>query len=709
MALSAQEEQELAAIEQELQTRQSPQAPQSGLTQQEEFELAQIEQELASRQKNPTQTVDPNTEADLGLINRSRYVIEPLESNRKALLVQQFGQENVMQDDKGNVYVRQGDQFRPVNMEGLSFADATEFAGATPEMAGTAVGSVFGGGIPGAFAGGAAGSLVRQGASALLGTPQVATVGERITETGLSSLISGGTAGGVQALKYGAKIASPYAKEAISNIGDYVSGTAKKIPGVQTVGEVLDSSAKATKGVIDSLNKTFSFKRAGDADELFKIADSIGIDKEILPEAVEYGENSMISRTARTIAEGPLGEEKLVKFQQAHNQISNALDDRISRISPTGSTMTRDEAGQFIVDSVNEATKDFFNNLDETFSNMVKGAPGLKISPESQKKISSRLLGLERVAKGEMKRGIGSQKQEGKSLFEAVQAVRSGNGSFKQTVEAMQRIGREAFKKGSSQNRLPVDQKNLQKLYFDIQDEVIKNVREVYGDDAAENLVKNNKMITDFIGESGILTSSLSKDMAPEKVFKALVENGDTRKAEALMAIMPPGKVQSLKASFLDTMIKRNADGDVLFDSTIKNLDRKKELVSKLFTSDEMQPIADVLRLGKRMGRPVMSSSGTGASNAINDFVNRAKGAVFNEATLDLAKKRGSRPPRPPIKSGAISTKFKRLSESSPATQGGLANLLTDNGQRGGAYFVRGPVADNSNGNKKRKIAGGKK
>jgi hypothetical protein len=99
MPLMPEEQAELQAIEQELAARQSPhQSAPQGLTQEEQNELMAIEQELAARQSRPV-SINMASEADLGFINRARYSIEPLESNRRAFLAEQYGQENVMQDN----------------------------------------------------------------------------------------------------------------------------------------------------------------------------------------------------------------------------------------------------------------------------------------------------------------------------------------------------------------------------------------------------------------------------------------------------------------------------------------------------------------------------------------------------------------------------------------------------------------------------------
>lgn len=189
-------------------------------------------EKLSSMGQTP---VREDAEASLGVVNRARYSIEPLQSNRKALLIEEYGPDNVMENQKGDLYVNQNGQFLPVNKDGVSLADGTDFLGATPEMvgglAGTAVGALAGvptGGtasIPLAMGmgatGAAAGSGARQLLSAAIGTPQVASVGERALETGLSAAIGGVTSGAVQAVK-------PYAKQAHKGITGFIKNIGKE-------------------------------------------------------------------------------------------------------------------------------------------------------------------------------------------------------------------------------------------------------------------------------------------------------------------------------------------------------------------------------------------------------------------------------------------------------------------------------------------------
>jgi hypothetical protein len=189
----------------EIVNQQNPMVP-GGLTPDEQERLRQLQEEkklaeaiYGQEQKDATNKFLENPEADLGITTRALHSIEPLQSNRIALLEREFGKENVLQDDEGNVFVMQEGVPRPVNAPGISIADVADVAGSLPETAGALAAGTVGafatggpGGVPATLAGGAAGSIARQATSAMLGVPQVAEAGERAVETGLSGLLAVG-------------------------------------------------------------------------------------------------------------------------------------------------------------------------------------------------------------------------------------------------------------------------------------------------------------------------------------------------------------------------------------------------------------------------------------------------------------------------------------------------------------------------------------
>jgi hypothetical protein len=699
----------------------------NGAPSRQELEALALEK-MASEEAAPK--VNPFREANLGIINRARYSIEPLQSNRKALLVQEYGQENVQEDDKGNLWLKQNNEIRPINREGLSMADVAEFAGALPELSGAAVGLIGGavagapaagvGAIPAAIAGGAAGgalgSAARQALSAGLATPQVAGAGERASEVLLSGGI-GGIAGGAGAA---IKPALPAIKSGLSKAATVFKRGAEKVPGYQTA----ETLAETGSNVFGAIKKNFSLKPAPDSAELLNIADTYGIEREVLPEAVEFGKGSAVSRASRAIAEGPLGEKRLENFAKAQSQITSAIDDQISGLTPKRLTSAQ-EAGQYLVDSINDASKTFFGNLDETYKSLAAQNPELRLSNTAKSNINKELDTIRSFAIKRSEMGIGSQKQEARSLLQAVNALKKATsvtkeqelkaditlkkigmdktlntnqkmrkmikvlaelddtGKIEDVVDALRNIGEEAFKKGPVQNRLPIDRPRLQELYHKIQKEVVGTFREEYGDDAADSLLRNNKMISDFLGQNSVISKAISSDtMAPETIFKSLVSSGDTKKIEALKALLPPEKLQALKASFLDAVVKKNSDGNVMFKATANNLQRKKELINSLFNTDELRGINDLLRLGDRMGEPVLSSSGTGASNAFNDFFRRIGRAATSEAKIELMKKRGRAAVEKEAEKFTRKAPFRERFVSPKKNYSGYANVLTDESQR---------------------------
>jgi hypothetical protein len=631
--------------------------------------------------------VDPTSEAELGFVNRARFSIEPIQSNRAALLSQEYGPENVLTDKDGNLFLKQDGVFKPVNMEGFSAADVSDFAGSLPEAAGSTVGfaagAIGGGGVasvPAAIglgaAGGAVGSAFRQGLSAALGTPQVATKKERAMEVGVSAAFGGGAS----AVGAGVKAVSPLVKSATKRLG---KATVDALPGGRTAVDAIEASYQATKNTLKGLDNIFNPRKAADYPEVIKVINKYPvIQKELLPEAVEFGKESVVSRGARAVAEGPFGESKLKAFYKSQGQVTSAIDQATESLAQGKRLSGAPEAGNYLIDRIEAAKEGFFSNIDVTYSKIAQQSPGVGLTSKSLDSIGLKLKTLEKFAKGEAEKGIGSQVSEGRSLLQAIKNLRKTDGSLAETVDGLQRIGREAYKK-SSPGRIPVDSIKLRQLYHGVQEDVVDSVRQTHGNDVANALLENNKMITDFLGESSVLSKVLdAKDAAPENVFKSLVQNGDSRKIEALKAIIPPSELPQLKAAALDSFIVRNNDGLVMYESTAKMFKKKADIISALFEPEEIADVRDLIRLGRRMGDPVLSSSGTGASNAFGRVIDLVKNSVSNETNLEILKRRARAfNPKSSKLPGMLSKAAKVRINPAKTTVGGLSGL-SDETQR---------------------------
>ena len=479
-----------------------------------------------------------------------------------------------------------------------------------------------------------------------------------------------------------AKISAKSAKGATKGIGGFIKGTAKANEIEKNTSSILDIAKKSGKSVKDSLSNIINPKKADDFESLTEIAKKNGIDVSTLPEAIEYGEDSFISRASRNLAEGPLGEEKLQKFEKATFDVSNAADKKIQSFSDRG-VLKPVEAGALIRESYDNGVKNFFNQMDFTYSSIVKQAPAMKMGEKSLKNIDSKLVGLDRWAKGRVKRGIdNTQRSQGKEILNSINAIKNSKGNFKQMTEALNNIGEVAYKTKNYVGKVPSDIKNLRKIYSVVKKEIIGTVRENLGDDIADALINNNAQMSKFFeGTQGIERILSDRNVADESVFRWLIKNGDSKKIEALKSVIDPQSFKTLKASYLDGLISRNADGVINFQSSLKKI-QNDDRIAMLFSPDEVGEIAEILRLGKRMGRPVLSSSGTGGSNMFRSMKESIRNTVENDAIIDALKERSNRLPK---------------QVSGPSMVDNVTGAFNNNGVKGGYTGSRLLSIENNN------------
>lgn len=426
--------------------------------------------------------------------------------------------------------------------------------------------------------------------------------------------------------------AQTIAKEAAASS---VESGAMKIPEANS--GVFKDIAKSAKNRIKSYWNP-------DVDPSYKdfveIAKKNGIDPNILPESVKFGPDSAASRSSRALAEGKYGEETLKKFNQALGQVRESYDKKIQTYSK-GLPIDEVSAGKILRDSYDEGVSKFFDQMDFTHNTVINQAPGLQLTPKSIEKISASLNGVEKFAKGRMARGVTeTQRKQGQQLINAIEAIRSGNGSYKQTVEALRDIGEAAFQSKNSLADVPVDVQKMRKIYNDLNEGLIDTVRSNLGDDIANSLVANNKAMSEFFGESSLVSRVMGdKSIAPEQAFRSLVLNGDSQKIQALKKILPPEKWEYFKGAVLENLAKRDPEGDFTFKQLFSSVRNKKNSLASIFEPEELADNLGIIRLGDRFGSPVLSSSGTGASLSFNDIVKEISDPTVNALAIRNANK----------------------------------------------------------------------
>lgn len=416
---------------------------------------------------------------------------------------------------------------------------------------------------------------------------------------------------------------------------DVLTGTEAGTRAAERIAKATERSGAALKGLL-------SPERAQDLARFEEIAKGAKIAPEELSASVQYGPKSGVSKLERFLMEGPAGEDLQKQFVETSNKITEAAKNAPEKI---GAVVPKENAGQLIRNSFQEAQDKMFNDIDDmTMSQVQKYAPGLQLNKESRAAFDSTLNGIDSWIKGVERRGLSSiEKSEAQEMKGVVEGLRNGTTTYKQSVEALQRLGKIAFEepdKAMQLGRVSAPTEKLSDLYFGLQDAVIDTIRKDINPEFADQIVNNNQLMTKFFKERDVLKNVLeSGKIAPENVFKKLIEHGDSRQIEALKKTLSPDSMNQLKATYLDSLIKTNSKGDVLFDSTINSLKSKKDHLGRLFSPEELKPLNDLLELGSRQGVDKLSMSGTGASVQFKDIIRGIFNGEVARGTLDYLKR----------------------------------------------------------------------
>lgn len=459
--------------------------------------------------------------------------------------------------------------------------------------------------------------------------------------------------GALGAIRKGASLAYDATGGLIKGIAgatDAVTGTGLASKAVGGAGRMVDSVGSVAEAANSALKKVFTPAQAKDFPEMAAIAQKNGIDASLLPESVEFGKGSFLDSASRARREGPLGEEYLQKFTDGQRQVQTALDNKVTQIGG-GAPLSTPAAGVELRKSFDKAVQNFWDSIEITHDNIVSQyAPGLHVDSEEMGKLNSVLNGVEKFAKGTKIRTL--EKAQAQELLDAVDAVRSGNGSYKQMVETMRSVGNAAFDASSHPGVLPADTQKLRKMYFAMDDALINTVEKHVNPDFAAELRANNGAIHDMFEKKNQIGNILAdKNIAPEDAFKRVVLNGDTDQLATLIKTVPPEDIQKLKGAFIESLIKREPDGSFNMSSLYNAMRNKQNQIKILFKPDEIEELGELLKLGDRFGKAVLSTSGTGASGVFHHITSSLKSGVANDTLIESLKDK-ARSPTIPISPG---------------------------------------------------------
>lgn len=668
--------------------------------------------------------VDKESEASLGVVNRGKYAIEPIQSNRKALLEQEYGADNVFQDKSGELFLKQNNAFLPVNKAGLSTADFADVVGAAPEIAGGIVGTGAGlvagvptGGtmsVPMATATGAigagAGSVIRQGLSAAIGNPQVATPTERAIETGTSALIGGATSGAAQAAKPYVQKAKTgitqwlknFGKEATETTGHSVANSETKTlakTGMNLEGEIKSSAPQTEKEIMGELaDRSANDSVVADKAMLSKIAQEEGLPEPSYAMAAQgkanIAENKIldmpfIGHNARKVAEK---QTKVLKNNL--EKITGRVIDAESDARAVGQTAK--EYADTMVAAKKKIAQELYEKVDEEGANAMIGKKTLfnkyrdyagelgLINPDGTRAAYDATSGLTEATHNKLQ----------SALFQGMDAL-GRNKSPKirfQDANGLRKTIKGVVKELETSD--PNGHRLLSKFGKEL-DDTMEGILNREAPKLGATFRTANQTYRTYKQQQDVVKKMIG-NLDDERVVSKVMNS--TQNISHLKDIIGEDKVKEIaKSHIADILYKLNKSGIGRADSAIDAIRKNAPHIQDALGKETYDKLINNLTYLNRTGRPLTNSR----TSLYNLFDNRGagiKGAVLSLKGVanTVAESKGTTVGKVALNTvakpvGKIVETTGRVVDKSSGGQraAGLANLLGDSSQRSASSYPR--------------------
>lgn len=435
----------------------------------------------------------------------------------------------------------------------------------------------------------------------------------------VGTIAKAGTTTTMKAVGTGAKAAA--------KATDLVLGTDKTMKALEAV----KGTGTALKQGVAAAGKKFFFPRvAEDFGEYAAIAEKHGISPAELPPSVEFGPNSAITYAWRSNYEGKLGEEARRKFGEVQGKVRAATDRVIEKIAGGTPPPTKLEAGAALRESYNANVAREMAMQDDSYRAIADAMPNVAVTGQAYETLSKKLDRYANEAKQMLTfhKGSPELRSEAQHILGMIEGVEASTKSLPEMRLALISIGREAFK-ARAPGMIPVDVAMMRQLYNDSREAFVDAVRQA--DPArAQALVEHNKRVSALFEDRKLLEKIVdnpAKDDA--QVFDAIFSGG-TNHVKALERIVDAETFNKLTATFVDDLRRETKSGEWTFGRLHQQLQNKRNVLSSILNREDMQAIDDLTRLGNRMGEPRLSTSGTGASIAQQNWWSDAKAEVAN-------------------------------------------------------------------------------
>ena len=434
--------------------------------------------------------------------------------------------------------------------------------------------------------------------------------------------------------------------------------TAKGIKEAPVIGAPVRVAEDAAKKVAKIVDSHLNPKQASNFKRMKLTAKKNGIDPKTLPDQVEFGSESVLGKLSRSQAEVDIQNELSQKFIKSLENTENALDKRIATIGKVARPPDALEAGNVILDGVQKSFDSLFGDFAVTYKQLTDRIPDLRLADDAADTMTSRLDGILQSAEKRMRiSSVGAESAQAKQVVDNVYNILSLGDNIDDLVLKLHSVGNAGYvSKFARGIDIAPDEKAFREIYDVLKDAIIDSTRAI--DPAvADDLLETNQRISGFLKAREPIESILTDGRkAPEAVFNSLIANGDSKQINALKEIMPAADFDSLKSSYLENLIKRNADGNVSFKQTSNRLFTNKRnhlRMGQILEEAELSDVAELLELGRNHGDMILNHSNTSVREFVTNLPDKVKQIFINEQILANMRKKARAagkavPPKPP-------------------------------------------------------------
>lgn len=398
---------------------------------------------------------------------------------------------------------------------------------------------------------------------------------------------------------------------------------------------------EGAKEYTESVKHVFSGERAKDWPEMQGIAKRNRINSERLPASVEYGPDSQRTWNEKVAGEGHKGEALRINHQDRAGEVNRAVARDIKKIAGGKDPLDNLQGGEMLRTNFDNHVNVVFDDISVRYDDITRNNPGLFIEDEAFTKLDRTLNAMKRKTQRMIKRGVTDEKQsQGTQLLRYIDNIEKGNGSYKQSLESLRDIGEVAFSTPSHLVPGP-KQSDMRDLYHALKESLLETADYVEPELAVE-LRKSNKKLSELIGDKNELAKIIrNTSRGDEQIFKTIL--GNSAYIKSLKKFFPKEDLQRVKGAYLNRMHKVSIDEKIGYRTMFNKL-RDSDVRTTLFDNEEeLRNFTDLLRFGDRLGVPHMSTSFTGASNALRrvttEPANRALNVGLSELTEQQVKK----------------------------------------------------------------------